>query len=48
MLFQLESMSSVDENKRNSLTFQMNAQELNTLFNNMKKIKDQLNLLVQE
>lgn len=48
VLFQLETMSSVEENKRNNMTFQMNAQELNTLFTNMKKIKDQLNLLIQE
>jgi len=48
VLFQMETMSSVEENKRNNLTFQMNGQELNTLFTNMKKIKDQLNLLIQE
>ena len=48
VLFQLETMSSVEENKRNNLTFQMNGQELNTFFTNMKKIKDQLNLLISE
>lgn len=48
VLFQFETMSSTEENKRNNLTFQMNTQELNTLFTNMKKIKDQLNLLISE
>jgi len=41
-------MSFVEENKRNNLTFQMNSLELNTLFTNLKKIKDQLNLLISE
>lgn len=48
VLFQIETMSSQEENQRNKLTFQMNGQEVNTLYNNMKKIKDQLNLLISE
>lgn len=48
VLFQLESMSSSKENQRKKLAFQMNSSEINTLYNNMKKIKDQLNLLISE
>lgn len=48
IFFELETMSSIRDNSRNSLIFQMNQQEVNNLYNNMKKIKDQLNLLVNE
>ena len=46
VFFNIDTLSSTDEGVRKTLNFQMNTQDVNNLFNNLKKIKDQLGLLV--
>lgn len=48
VFFELETINGKREEGRRNLVFQMNGQELGNFYNNLKKIKEQLNLLVSE
>lgn len=48
VFFELETINGLREEGRNNLVFQMNGQDLGNFYNNLKKIKEQLNLLVSE
>jgi len=44
---QIDSLKK-DTNEVNSVVFQLNKQELNNLYENFNKIKDQIDMLVSE